>query len=81
MFRDYHIKKIKEISTSKSKEIFPNGGFVIGLKKDIIILLNKNSKEEDDQMGYHYMLIENPNLLYLDYDQEIVYSYAWCYGK
>lgn len=56
----------------KARYRFPNGGFLIGFRDDLLKLLMANRKEWDDQGGYLQKFIDNSPLFDLDVDQKLI---------
>lgn len=56
---------------------FPNGGFVMGIKEDVLRVLEFNQSYQDDQEGYHEQILSiAPSKIYVDWKQEFAGNFA-----
>lgn len=67
--RHIALKKVKERIPSRYR--FPNGGFIIGYKRDLIKLLKSNAGEWDDQGGYLQKFMDHDPRFSIDWRQSL----------
>lgn len=65
------LEKMSRLET-RSRYKYPNGGFVMGYREDLLKLLYKNKDYFDDQEGYLMMWIKDQNEFTIDIDVRCV---------
>jgi len=81
------INKIKDLAAQRKvdshiKNIYPNTGIIIGRAKNIKNVYEiMNMKEtEDDQALFTELMLKRPDLIVLDYEQELIGNNDWTDG-
>jgi len=55
---------------------FPNGGFLIGYRNELLDLLDSNKEMKDDQAGYLKMFLKKDPRFFIDTKQELLGNYG-----
>merc|ERR1712023_602688 len=81
-WKDAMQRLAREQGAKTTKNVYPNTGIIVGKAKDILnaysILDMKET--EDDQALFTELMLKNPNLIVLDYEQQLIGNNAWTEG-